>query len=409
MQSFPWNSIATELGEDGLPVYDRAYSADDLREVYETFFSDGVFLTQDGGAFKVSPDTGMTVVVAPGKCCIKGTVGWEDEERKLILQASASDLDRIDTVVLRWNTNTEARSIDLYVKTGVAAEAPKRPELTRNDSVYELGLADIFVAKETASIVRQRVTDTRMESLRCGAVTPLLFIDTTSFYDQLQAQTDVAVKLAQDAIDDTIAGNLQIQIDDLEINKLNNSGGNTYVGGLTIEAAGGMAPLLVRDYNSVDTLKVSGQGIDRCQWVDGVLHYVNFLLLGPNASSLGKPLILSSGGTGAKTAQSARMNLGIPRIYKGSVPVRLYRNSSGVVNSAVLNVPFLNVDNLYAFTKPPIVFTQISGTAYHKYISTNVHGVTNSKCVIDVESTYSGSYDTSFTINYLAIGDDYPT
>lgn len=206
MQSFPWNSIATELGEDGLPVYDRAYSADDLREVYETFFSDGVFLTQDGGAFKVSPDTGMTVVVAPGKCCIKGTVGWEDEERKLILQASASDLDRIDTVVLRWNTNTEARSIDLYVKTGVAAEAPKRPELTRNDSVYELGLADIFVAKETASIVRQRVTDTRMESLRCGAVTPLLFIDTTSFYDQLQAQTDVAVELANAALHDSMLG-----------------------------------------------------------------------------------------------------------------------------------------------------------------------------------------------------------
>lgn len=206
MQSFPWNSIATEIGEDGLPVYDRAYSADDLREVYETFFSDGVFLTQDGGAFKVSPDTGMTVVVAPGKCCIKGTVGWEDEERKLILQASASDLDRIDTIVLRWNTNTEARSIDLYVKTGVAAAAPKRPELTRNDSVYELGLADIFVAKETASIVRQRITDTRLSDARCGMVAPLLDVDTTTFYDQMQAQTQKAVELSNAALNDSMLG-----------------------------------------------------------------------------------------------------------------------------------------------------------------------------------------------------------
>lgn len=213
MISFPWESIVEGLGENGFPIYDRPYTAEELREVYETFFSNGVFLDTDR-AFQVVQADGMTVDVVPGKCHIKGTVGYEKFERRLAFQASSSQ-DRIDTVVLRWDANIESRSIDLYVKEGIPSPSPVRPELTRDESIYELGLCDVFIPKYTEAIDQERITDTRLETDRCGVVVPFAEIDTTTFYLQLQAAVDRAVQLAQDALDETIAGKLQSQIDAL--------------------------------------------------------------------------------------------------------------------------------------------------------------------------------------------------
>lgn len=211
MRSFPWDSVATSIGEDGYPVYDRVYQASDLREVYETFFSNGVF-TDDENAFNVSPGDGMTVKVAPGRCCINGTVGYEHEERELSLTASGT-ADRIDTVVLRWDSSLDSRSIDLYVLAGAPADAPVRPTLTRSETVWELGLCDVYVTAHMAQTRAEKMTDTRLENERCGVVAPFVVLNTQNFYDQLQAQTQEAVDLAQAALDGTIVEQLRGEID----------------------------------------------------------------------------------------------------------------------------------------------------------------------------------------------------
>lgn len=191
MKSFPWDSIATSMGEDGFPRYDRNYTAEDLCEVYEAFFSDGVFLNEPE-AFAVTADDGMNVTVQSGKCFISGTVGWENASRTIALQAP-SESDRIDTVVLRRNANKDERKIDIYVKQGTPGTVPAEPSLTRNGNVYELGLANIFVASNDEAVSQQRITDTRLDDSRCGMVTPLLDIDTTTFFAQIQAAIDANV------------------------------------------------------------------------------------------------------------------------------------------------------------------------------------------------------------------------
>lgn len=212
MKSFPWDSII--LGKDertGYAILDRQAKAADLREIYSTFFTNGVFVNEPD-SLQVSPGEAMNVVVSPGRCCINGTVGIEVNQRGLAIQAADATSDRIDTVVLRWNANVEVRSIDLYVKTGVAQSVPVRPTLTRSETVWELGLCDIFIAKGSGAISAARITDTRLDKERCGVVSPLLEVDTTSFYEQLREQTQIAVDLAQAAIDGTVAGDLQKQI-----------------------------------------------------------------------------------------------------------------------------------------------------------------------------------------------------
>lgn len=213
MISWPWDSVIQGFDESsGFPLYDRGFTAEQLREVLMTFFSDGVFL-EDKDAFHVKKYSGMSVTVSPGRCFIQGDIGVERTDRILEFEASTSQ-PRYDTVVLRWDNNLDARSIDLYVKKGVASERPSRPSLTRGETVWELGLCDIFIPANSTSIDTDRITDTRLDSARCGAVVPFDRIDTTTFFDQLQAAVDNAVELAETIIDGTAIGHLQTQIND---------------------------------------------------------------------------------------------------------------------------------------------------------------------------------------------------
>lgn len=209
MKVFPVDSIVTRLGDDGLPIYDRPYVSADLREVYANFFSNGVFM-DDGTALQVTTATGgMNVVVKPGTCHMNGAFGFETVDRTLQLDAASPSLDRIDTVVARLDLGIDARSIDLYVLKGTPAADPVRRNLTRNETVWELGLADIYLPKGIATISQARISDTRLETSRCGAVAPFVEFDTTALYDQLKQATDDAVGAMQDALDGTTAGNLQ--------------------------------------------------------------------------------------------------------------------------------------------------------------------------------------------------------
>lgn len=188
MLSYPFTSQVTH-DDEGLPKYDRAVDSKFLRLVYAKYFSDGVFF-KPTNSLQVVADTGMQVAVEPGTCHIQGAIGIEDKRRTLVVQAS-EEQDRIDTVVARLDLSLAVRSIDLYVVKGVAAESPQAPALTRDATTWEIGLANLFVAKNTQTISQQRITDTRLDTDRCGQVTqaPGDF-DTAPYFAQLQAAID---------------------------------------------------------------------------------------------------------------------------------------------------------------------------------------------------------------------------
>ncbi len=222
MQSYPFTSQVT-YDEQDLPVYDRAIDSAFLREVFAQYFSDGIFY-KPANAFQVLAGTGMNILVNPGAGHIQGAIGIEKAQRTLAIQASEAS-DRIDTVVLRLDLSLVVRNIDLYVVKGTASSAPQAPALTRNSTVWELGLANIFVAKNTTSVTQQRITDTRLDNSRCGVVAQTIGeLDTSPYFEQIQAMMEflsnqytvefndwfeeMKGQLTEDA-----AGNLQTQID----------------------------------------------------------------------------------------------------------------------------------------------------------------------------------------------------
>lgn len=187
MQSYPFTSDKITYDEHGLPKYDRAVDSAFLRKVFAQYFSDGVFYSS-ANALQVVADTGMQVAVEPGSCHIQGAMGIEANRRTLVVQA-AEEMDRIDTVVARLDLSLAVRSIDLYVVKGTAAESPQAPELTRDSTIWELGLANLFVAKNVTTISQQRITDTRLDTSRCGQVGATVQppFDTEAFFSQLKA------------------------------------------------------------------------------------------------------------------------------------------------------------------------------------------------------------------------------
>lgn len=213
MKVFPVDSVVTTLGDDGLPVYDRPYVSADLRNVYSNFFTNGVFLNESTSLQVTAATGGMSVNVAAGSCHINGAFGVETEQKSFDIEAASASNDRIDTVVARLDLSIEERSLELYVLKGTPSASPTRPSLTRNETVWELGLADVRVPKGATSISQATVTDTRPEDVRCGVVTPFAELDTTSLFLQLQAATDEAVEAMKGALDGTTAGHLQMQID----------------------------------------------------------------------------------------------------------------------------------------------------------------------------------------------------
>lgn len=200
MKSYPFTSKKITYDEQGLPVYDRAVDSAFLRKVFSNYFSDGVFY-KPANALQVVADTGMQVVVEPGVCHIRGAMGIEENRRTLVVQAS-EDMDRIDTVVARLDLSVDVRSVDLYVLKGAAAESPQPPTLTRDSTKWEIGLANLFVAKNVSTISQQRITDTRLDPGRCGMVAQTIGeLDTAPYFAQLAAaiaqhQTDAEAQLA---------------------------------------------------------------------------------------------------------------------------------------------------------------------------------------------------------------------
>lgn len=208
MISFPWdNTSSTNL--------DRNVSSDTLAEKYFHAIAganSGIYAPV-GAQGSVSAGTGMTVVVQPVAGVIIGRIFAEADVRTLTIQASES-LDRIDTVVIR--RDKAGRACDLYIVKGTAATTPVRPALTRSGDVYEVGLADLFIAKNTTSITNERITDTRSETARCQIIPVVGSIDTTTMFNQYQAALDAYLDIVAAALDETLAGNLQAQIDDIQ-------------------------------------------------------------------------------------------------------------------------------------------------------------------------------------------------
>lgn len=195
---------------------DRTYNADSFSNWLKKFFTTGVFQNE----LQVVSSGGMNVKVGEGYSNIEGKVKFFGETEFTISPASSS-LPRIDTVVVE--RNDVDRDFSLKVITGqYSGENPQPTPPVRENEVYQLVLAQIYVAAGAVSISGVNITDTRPNSELCGWVvgtvneinlSQILQQSTQEFYEWFAT--------IQDVLDEDTAGHLQNEIDEIRAVTIN--------------------------------------------------------------------------------------------------------------------------------------------------------------------------------------------
>jgi hypothetical protein len=213
---------------------DRKYKVEDFAAFFNSLITNGVFPNPSSN-LQVIANNNMTVTIKAGKAWINGYCYINDSDLILPITVADGVLKRIDRIVIQFNTIN--RNITAKVKKGTFASTPVAPVLQRDADVYELGIADIYVANGAVSISQANITDLRLDTTKCGIVNSLIQADTTAIFNQYQAwftaqsiayNTDMLAKetdftnqfntwfaTVQGQLSGDIAGNLTNQINSL--------------------------------------------------------------------------------------------------------------------------------------------------------------------------------------------------
>lgn len=164
---------------------DRRYSADQLGNYFKGLISNGIF-ENIGNAFIVTSNNDMSINVGSGKAYINEKWIENDKTANYSIDASDTAYARIDTVVIRLDYT--ARTISIKILKGTASPTPTAVSITRNNSVYDLKLAEVKVNANVTKITTSDISDYRLDTRVCGFVTGVIKqVDTADLFLQMQS------------------------------------------------------------------------------------------------------------------------------------------------------------------------------------------------------------------------------
>ena len=231
---------------------DRKYSAEDMNRPYRKLISNGVFATPKGTPSDFlqvfAANNGMNVIVSAGYALIGDK--WFENPSDLIITISQNSevLTRIDSIIAQVDKTQPGRVGSIVYRQGSASSNPIHPNINTEEDIAEFRLADIRISPSCVEITQDLITDCR-GSDECPWVTSLLYqVDTSTLYAQWQAAYkkyyedqevehdsyfeefktimsnffkeeektfDVWFQKMKDQLSEDAAGNLQVEIDNL--------------------------------------------------------------------------------------------------------------------------------------------------------------------------------------------------
>ena len=191
------------------PLDGVTYSAEDVA-TYLCTRTSGVYAKDSN--FAVSITGTRQITIAPGLAWInyddfKGVSVCSREDTVLTVPDADNTLNRVDRVVLQFDTSSNLTAIRL--KTGTPAVAAQPPDILQNHNQYELGLCTISVPAGSAAVTAADITDTRADEDVCGLMRdgvtgiPTAQLQAQALAMMTQLSTELHTKLA--ALDAAIA------------------------------------------------------------------------------------------------------------------------------------------------------------------------------------------------------------
>lgn len=201
--------------------------------MFSSYFTNGVFIDDSSSDhLRVEKAQGLILTVKAGRANINGAFYWQKDDETITLEKSTATKNY--NIILRLNDNYAYRNITL-----VASDMNNG--ITRSDSIYDLVLATVTVEGNASEIKGSNITDTRLDSTRCGAVTNAiksvetldLFTQMTELFKEVKEQNQFEMKAnenefnewftsVKDTLDSNTAGKLMNRIANVEQMLMNN-------------------------------------------------------------------------------------------------------------------------------------------------------------------------------------------
>lgn len=175
---------------------------------------------------RVEKAQGLTLTVKAGRANINGAFYWQKDDETITLEKNSAT--KSYNIILRLNDNDAYRNITL-----IASDI--NDGITRSDSIYDLVLATVTVTGNASEVKGSDITDTRLDSTRCGAVTSAiksvqsldLFAQVTELFKEIKAQNESEMsanrtefndwfQTVKDTLDADTAGKLSNRISSVE-------------------------------------------------------------------------------------------------------------------------------------------------------------------------------------------------
>ena len=137
---------------------DRKYDAIQLSSLFDGLIVDGVFVSI-GTCFAVKAKGGLTVDVGIGKAWFNHT--WTLNDAVLPLEAPISEvlLDRIDAVVLEVDSSESVRANSIKFIQGTPSSQPVRPTMASSETLHQYPLCYIYRAAGSTEITQADITN----------------------------------------------------------------------------------------------------------------------------------------------------------------------------------------------------------------------------------------------------------
>lgn len=179
--------------EKSFPLNDTEYLADDL-QMWFAGRTHGVLSMEDN--LSVIPREGMKISMSAGHAFLKtgspnkgGIMYYNENSKDFVVDVADSILDRIDSVVIRYDK--VQNTISAYLKKGIPGSTPAAYVPIRDAEAFELVIAEINVQHGIGAITASLIKDTRMDEQKCGLVRDNIErIPTQVLYDQFQEFMD---------------------------------------------------------------------------------------------------------------------------------------------------------------------------------------------------------------------------
>lgn len=147
---------------------DRKYNAEDFGRIFDGIIRDGVF-ESIYDKFQITILSGLSVSVGKGKAWFNNT--WLENDANYPVSFTEAEvlLNRIDAVVMEFNSTEGVRANSIKVVTGMPGSTPQKPTLTNTDNVNQYALCYVTIPAKATSITTANL-DVRIGATDCPYV-----------------------------------------------------------------------------------------------------------------------------------------------------------------------------------------------------------------------------------------------